>query len=38
LYNAQEMKDFKERLELADKHDLGSCAARRAGSSPASPT
>jgi hypothetical protein len=25
-------------LELADRHDLGSCAARRAGSSPAFPT
>ena len=24
--------------ELADEHDLGSCAARRAGSSPAFPT
>jgi hypothetical protein len=27
-----------EVLELADRHDLGSCAARRAGSSPAFPT
>jgi hypothetical protein len=24
--------------ELADEHDLGSCAARREGSSPSSPT
>jgi hypothetical protein len=29
---------FGEVSELADEHDLGSCAARRAGSSPAFPT
>ncbi len=27
-----------EMLELADRHDLGSCAARREGSSPSFPT